>query len=305
MKKTLAGAKRIAMEFSPNNAIPYISRVDAGTVDFIRSLQIEVISSGDILPYFTAVLDRAQADSHLRAARGVEKAVPDAWQWISDHLKKKKTLTEYDVQQKILADYGKMSLITEDPLIVAANAHSADPHYAPQKGASSPIRPDDFVLIDIWGKENTERAVYGDITRVAVAASRPTDRQQEIFSIVRRAQKAATDLVRSRFEQKKRIEGWEVDDAARSVIRDAGYGTIFYPPDGPQHRNESSWQRGAHGQSGNPRHSPILPGTCFSIEPGIYLPGEFGVRLEYDLYIHPDGKVEITGGVQDEIVCLL
>lgn len=305
IKKILAGAKSIAMEFSPNNAIPYISRVDAGTIDFIRSLGIKVVSSGDILPYFTAVLDRQQAESHIRAARAVEKVSQDTWKWIADHLKKKQVVTEYDVQQKMLEGFEKASLFTEEPLIAAVNAHSADPHYTPQKGESSPICMGDFILLDLWGKEKSERAIYGDITRVGVAASHPTERQQEIFQIVRNAQKAATDLVRSRFEQKKRIEGWEVDDAARSVIRKAGYGEFFI------HRTGHSIEMSLHGSGAHMDNleahdvRPILPGTCFSIEPGIYLPGEFGVRLEYDLYVHPNGKVEITGGVQDEIVCLI
>lgn len=305
LKKTLSGAKKIAMEYSRNNAIPYISMVDAGTVDFIRSLGIEVGSSGDILPYFTAVLSPAQAESHIRAARAVDEICQGAWKWISEHLKEGKSFTEYDVQQKIAADFRKRGLETDHDPIVAVNAHSADPHYAPEKDSCSPIRKGDFILIDLWAKEKGEGNVFGDITRVGVAASEPTDRQQEIFSIVRKAQKAASDLVIRRFAEKKRVEGWEVDDAARGVIEKAGFGKFFL------HRTGHSIETSLHGSGAHMDNlemhdvRPILPGTCFSVEPGIYLAGDFGVRLEYDVYVGLDGRVEITGGVQEEIVTLV
>jgi len=305
LSDVLKGSKRIVMEYSPKNAIPYVSRVDAGTVDFVRSLGAEVVSSAEILPYFTAVMDEKQAASHQSAAKGVKQVAEETWKWIAWHLKNQKTLTEYDVQQKVESDYVKLHLITDHSQIVAVNAHSADPHYIPQKNSSSPIKKGDFILLDIWAKENHDWAIYGDITRVAVAAERPTEKQQKIFSIVRKAQIAATELVKERFAHKKRIEGWEVDDAARNVIRKAGYGDFFI------HRTGHNIERELHGSGAHMDNlemhdvRPILPSTCFSIEPGIYLPGEFGVRLEYDLYVHQDGTVEISGGEQDEIVCLL
>lgn len=303
LKSALAHAKKIAMEYSPN--IPYISLVDAGTVDFIRSLGVEVVSSGEILPYFTAVLSPSQAESHLRAAKACDEVSKAAWKWISEHLKAGKKFTEYDVQQEIVADFHRRGLNTDHDPIVAVNAHSADPHYAPEKNHSSPIQKGDFILIDLWAKETGEKSIFGDITRVGVAASHPTPKQQEIFSLVRKAQKAATDLVMKRFAEKKRVEGWEVDDAARHVIREAGYGDAFL------HRTGHSIEMTLHGSGAHMDNlemhdvRPILPGTCFSVEPGVYLAGEFGVRLEYDLYIHPNGQVEITGGIQDQIFCLL
>lgn len=305
LRETLHGAKKVAMEYSPKNAIPYISRVDAGTVELIRSFGVEVVSSGDFLPRFTAVLDEKQIQSQIRAAGALDRIVHGAWQWIGDHLKRKNKITEYDVQQKIAADFERLHLVTEDLPIVGVNQHSADPHYQPQKEGSSLIREGDFILIDLWAKEKGETAIFGDITRVAVAAKRPTARQQEIFQIVRSAQRAAVALIEERFAHKQRIEGWEVDDAARKVIAGAGFGPFF------THRTGHSIEIELHGSGAHMDNleihdvRPILPATCFSIEPGIYLPDAFGVRLEYDVLIHRDGKVQVTGGEQDAIVCLL
>lgn len=300
----LKGAKRVAMEYSPKNAIPYVSLVDAGTVDLVRSFGVEVVSSADFLALFTAVLSDEQMASQIRAAKLLDQIVGSAWDWIRDHLMKDQKITEYDVQQKILADFKKFHLVADHNPIVAVNAHSADPHYEPLKEGSSPIRKGDFILIDLWAKENHGKAVYGDITRVGVAAVKPSQKQQEIFDVVRKAQRAAHDLIQDRFQRNQRIEGWEVDEAARAVIRDAGYGSYFI------HRTGHNIEMTLHGSGAHMDNlemhdvRPILQGTCFSIEPGIYLPGEFGVRLEFDLLIHKNGKVEISGCEQDRIVCL-
>lgn len=302
--KALKGAKKIAMEYSPKNAIPYVSRVDGGTIDLVRSFGVEVVSSADFLPHFTAVLNDQQIESQIRAGKACDRIANGAWEWIAERLNQGEFITEYDVQQKILADFRKADLFTDHGPIVGVNAHSADPHYEPLKQKASPIKKGDFILIDLWAKEKGEGAVFGDITRVAVAAQRPTERQKEIFQIVRKAQKAAVELIQSRFAHKKRIEGWEVDEAARKVIRDAGFAEFFL------HRTGHSIEVNLHGSGAHMDNiemhdvRPILPATCFSIEPGIYLPGEFGIRLEHDVLIHRDGTVEITGGQQEEIVCL-
>jgi Xaa-Pro aminopeptidase len=298
----LKGAKRVAMEYSPKNAIPYVSRVDAGTVDLIRSFGVEVVSSGNFLSVFTAVLNQKQAESHLRAANALDGIANETWHWIGQHLKR--GINEYDVQQRIASEMAKSGLIAESQPIAAVNAHSADPHYGPQPKGSSPIREGDFILIDLWGKEKQEGAVYGDITRVAVAAKHPTKRQEEIFHIVRNAQKKAVEIIKNRFKEKRQVAGWEVDDAAREVICKAGYGDFFI------HRTGHSIEVNLHGSGAHMDNlemhdeRPLLASTCFSIEPGVYLPGEFGVRLEHDVYIHPDGQIEVTGGEQDSIVCL-
>lgn len=305
LKRALHGAKKVAMEYSPKNQIPYVSKVDGGTIDLVRSFGVEVVSSADFLAHFTAVLSESQIQSQLRAARGCDEVVNEAWKWIAEHLKQGKKLTEYDVQQKIAADFKKRGLISDHDPIVGVNGHSADPHYEPLKGKSSLIQRGDFILIDLWAKEEGEGAVFGDLTRVAVADAKPTEKQKEIFHIVRKAQKGAIELVKSRFRDKKRLEGWEVDEAARKVIRDAGYGDFFL------HRTGHNIEVELHGSGAHMDNlemhdiRPILKGTCFSIEPGIYLAGEFGVRLELDLIVHLDGRVEVSGGEQDEIVCLL
>lgn len=304
MAQALQGMKRVAMEFSPLNAIPYVSKVDAGTVDLVRSYGVEVVSSGDLLQRYTAVWDQAQWQSHLRAAALLERTVEGVWHLLADALLQGREVKEYDVQQYMLKQFELHKCLTDSPPICAVNAHAADPHYSPDSHQSSLIRRGDFVLIDLWCKENLPYAPYADITRVAVAAECPTLRQQEIFSVVRKAQKQATDLVIKRFQNRKPVMGWEVDQACRQVIIDAGYGEYFI------HRTGHNIGLQDHGSGTNidnlethdRRH--LLAGTCFSIEPGIYLPGEFGVRLEYDVFIHPEGSIEITGGIQEEIVCL-
>jgi Xaa-Pro aminopeptidase len=291
----LKGKKRVAMEYSPNNMIPYVSKVDGGTIDLIRSFGVEVVSSGDFLPHFTATLSPEQIQSQIRAATALEEIVHQIWKSIS------KGMTEYDAQQKIMEEFDKRGLVTDHPPIVAVNAHSADPHYAPDATHHSPIRPGDFLLIDLWAKEKGEKAIFGDITRIAIVAGKPTAKQQEVFEVVRKAQKAAIDLVRDRFVKKQRIEGWEVDQAARNCIAAAGYGAYF------THRTGHNIEIALHGSGTHMDNletrdvRPILPATCFSVEPGIYLPGEFGVRLESDVLIHPDGTVQVTGGLQEKI----
>lgn len=304
LKNILHGQKKVAMEYSPKNAIPYLSKVDAGTVDLIRSFGVEVVSSAGFLPYFTAVLTEAQGQGQMRAGRLLEKIVGDAWIWIEKHLQDEMKVSEYDVQQKILADFAAAGLVTDMPPIVALNEHSADPHYTPHKTSSSQIRPNDWILIDLWAKEKHQGSVFADITRVGFAGLHPTAKQQEIFHIVREAQVVATELVKNRFASKKQLRGWEVDDAARNVIKEAGYGEFF------THRTGHSIEMDVHGSGAHmdnlEMHDErlVIPNTSFSVEPGIYLSGSFGVRLEYDLYIHQNGTVDIVGGEQDAIVTL-
>jgi Xaa-Pro aminopeptidase len=302
LSSILKGKKKVAMEYSPN--IPYVSRVDGGTVDLVRSFGVEVVSSCDFLPHFTAVLDDAQAQSHIRAGKVLDQVAAATWHWIAERLKGGQAITEYDVQQKIMNDFAENGMITDTAPVVSVNANTADPHYCPTQLHAKPVRKGDFILLDMWCKEAKERAIFADITRVGIAAAKSTPRQQEIFQIVRHAQKAATDFVIKRFREKRRVEGYEIDDVARHLIKQAGYGDQFL------HRTGHNIGVDLHGSGAHidnlEMHDvrPILPGTCFSIEPGIYLEGEFGIRLEYDLYIDKQREVHIVGGIQDEIVCL-
>jgi Xaa-Pro aminopeptidase len=302
LKELLQGKQTVAMEYG---SIPYVSKVDGGTIDLIRSMGVQVVSSGDFLLYFTSVLTKQQMESQKRAATLLNQLVQGAWHWIQQGFHQKQELNEYQVQQWLLDRFKEHRLVTDAPPIVAVNAHSADPHFETAQEGASPIRPKDFLLIDLWAKEEGEGAVYGDLTKVAVAARAPTPKQQEIFQLVRAAQKASIALVKSRFAKKESLQGWEVDEAARSLLQAAGYGAQFI------HRTGHNIETHLHGSGTHMDNlemhdtRPVLPMTCFSVEPGIYLPGEFGVRLECDVLVHKDGTVEVTGGEQEGIKSLL
>jgi Xaa-Pro aminopeptidase len=303
LKETLRNSKRVAMEYSPRNAIPYISKVDAGTVELIREFGVEVVSSSDLLQKYSSMLTENQLEMHLVAADVLDKTANKTWNWIFENIKKGTRIDEYQVQQFILNEIKSHKCLTQDLPICAVNANSADPHFSPDKLNSSEIKPGDFILIDLWCKLDEKEAVYADITRVGVAAERSTLKQQEIFSIVQQAQQAATELVKQRYGQGKPLQGWEVDQAARDVIESAGYGDFFVHRTG-HNIGISDHGNGAHMDNFETKDLRyLLPQTCFSIEPGIYLPGEFGVRLEYDVYLGKEGEVLVTGGIQDQLVC--
>lgn len=300
--KILQDQKKICMEYSARNAIPYISKVDAGTMDVVRGFGVDVSSSGDLLQEYTNVWTEEQLRSHTVAADVLDKAVISAWELICDSLKFNRHITEYEVQQYILEEIGNGGCIAQDPPICAVNAHSANPHYIPTATTASKISKGDFVLIDLWCKQDLPHAVYADITRVGVAGEKPTSKQQEIFSIVKKARDEATQFVKDSFAQGKSPMGFEVDDVARNVIVAAGYGEFFV------HRTGHNINEEDHGPGTNidnfetQDRRKILPGTCFSIEPGIYIPDAFGVRLEYDVYIDLQNKVHIFGGIQEELM---
>ncbi|HEY4255487.1 MAG TPA: M24 family metallopeptidase [Chlamydiales bacterium] len=302
LKCLVQGKKKIAMEYGK---IPYVSKVDGGTVDLVRSMGVDVVSSGDFLLYFTSVLTKKQMESQKRAATLLNQLVQGVWHWIRKALHEKQELTEYQIQQWLLERFKEHKLITDAPPIVALNAHSADPHFETPRHGASKIQNGDLLLIDLWAKEETEEAIYGDLTKVAVAAIAPTLKQQEIFHLVRSAQKASIALVRERFAKKEPLQGWEVDEAARTLIRNAGHAEHFI------HRTGHNIETHLHGSGTHMDNlemhdtRPLLPMTCFSVEPGIYLPGEFGVRLESDVLVYKDGTVEVTGGEQDRLECLL
>lgn len=294
----LKGCSSIAMEYSPKNAIPTVSKVDAGTLEMIRSLGVQVESSADLLQEFTSVWTEQQLALHQAAAEILQKSVEKAWKLIAEAVSTQRIVTEYDVQQFLLAEFKSHQCVCDDPPICAVNAHAADPHYAPNRVNSSPIRKGDFVLIDLWGKKNCLAAVYADITRVGVCGQ-PTEKHQHIFGVVKRARDAAFELLNKRLHEGKAIRGWEVDEVCRRVIIEAGFGQFF------PHRTGHNIGERDHGEGANIDNFEtrderlLIPGTCFSIEPGIYLPGEFGVRLEDDVYLSKDGKsLQITPGVQ-------
>ncbi len=299
----LAGKRRIAMQYSPLNDIPYVGLVDAGTVELVRSFGVEVVSSADLVQLFEARWSADALESHLAAGRVVHASIRMAFAAIRDALGAGKTLTEYDVQQAILRFFAEHGLETDEPPIVAVNANSGNPHYAPTPEAAQPIREKDFVLLDVWGRQRKPGAVYFDITWTGFAAEQVPGRYAEIFAVVREAREAAVNLVQEAMRAGRPLYGYEVDDAARSVIARSGYGEYFI------HRTGHSIGEDIHGNGANmdnfETHDTrrIVPRTCFSIEPGIYLQ-EFGVRSEVNVYVD-ERDARTTGESQQEIIPIL
>ena len=298
----VAGRKRVAMEYSPRNGNPYISRVDAGTVELVREAGAEVSPSGDLIQLFEAVWDDEQWAMHLEASLHTDSAYPAAWSFIAQEIRSRGETTEAAVRDVIMAHFAKHRLTTYHPPIVGVNANSGDPHY---ETGTAPIRPGDFVLIDLWAKLDQPRAVYSDLTRVGFVGDSVPAKYESIFQIVAAARDAAIQLVRDRFAAKQVLYGFEVDDAARQVIDQSGYGAYFV------HRTGHSIGQETHGNGANidnlETHETrrILPGCCFSIEPGIYLP-EFGVRSEVDVFVDRTGEVHVTAGqLQRSVIPIL
>lgn len=295
LKTLLAGTKRVAMEYSPQNAIPYISRVDAGTVEAIRGQSVEVVSSGDLVQRFEAAWSDEQWQMHLVAAERTTAAYDHAWRLIASTINAAGPIHELQVQRAILDFFHDSGLVTDHPPIVAVGSHSGDPHYEPRPGDEGLIHRGDFVLIDLWAKLDSPDAVYSDLTRVGFVGDKVPTRYDDIFQIVARARDAAIDRVTRAFANRESICGWQVDQAAREVIDQAGYGQHFI------HRTGHSIGRETHGNGANmdnlETHDErrLMRRTCFSIEPGIYLP-EFGVRSEINVFIDSTGRVHVTGG---------
>lgn len=304
LAEVLKGTAKVAMEYSPFCAVPEVSKVDGGTVDLVRRAGPLVVSSGDLLQELNAVFDDHKWALQQEAAHILDQIAEDTWQWIATQLENGSAVSEYDVQQRMLQQMEGNNCVTNHPPICAVNEHSSDPHYAPSKADSAKIKKGDFILIDLWCKKNVPNAVYGDITRVAVASSILSQRHQEIFDYVKEAQARALAFVKDRYERGMPILGFEVDRVCRQVIEDAGFGEYFLHRTG-HNIDEDDHGPGAHIDDLETHDTRrLLPGTCFSIEPGIYLKGEFGVRLEYDVFLHPEGDVIVTGGIQDQIVAL-
>jgi Xaa-Pro aminopeptidase len=304
LESALGSARRVAMQYSPMNAIPYISRVDAGTVELVRSFGIDVVSSADLVQVFEAVWSDEQLESHLYAARHLREVVDVAFGEVERRVGDAGETDEYAIQEFIWQEFRSRGLMSSDRPIVAVNAHSADPHYAPTEGRTSPIRAGDFLLLDIWAKRPDPGSVYADITWTGFLGPAVPARHEEIFQVVRAGRDAAIDLVRAR-GLSGTLHGWEVDDAARNSIKTAGYGDYFI------HRTGHSIHEEDHGNGANIDNLEtrddrrLMLGTCFSIEPGVYLQGEFGVRSEVDVYLDPEGP-RVTGGpIQEHVVPIL
>ncbi len=302
LKAMLAPYRRVAMQYSPNNLIPYVGLVDAGTVELVRSFGQEVVSSGDLVARFEATWTEEQVRSHFAARDPIDAITAAAFQEIGRRVRNGGA-HEHQIQQWIAEAFAREQLTPGDDLpIVAVNQNAGNPHYEPRADRSAPIREGDLVLLDIWAKQLQPDAVFYDITWMGFVGKTPSDRHQEIFRIVRGARDAAIQRVQQGIAAGEKLQGWQVDDAARQFIAGAGYGQYFV------HRTGHSIGVTVHANGANMDNlethdeREIVPTSCFSIEPGIYLP-EFGVRSEVNMLVRP-GRAEVTGRVQNEIVLI-
>jgi Xaa-Pro aminopeptidase len=303
LKKVLGKSKKIAMQYSPKNAIPYVAMVDAGTVELVRSLGPKVFTSADLVQKYEACWSKEQLESHLAAGRAIDRIVREAFDHAAKCVKEKKPLTEYDLQQFILHKFDEAGVMTEEGPDVAVNQNASDPHYGPTREKSSPIKEGDLLLLDVWGKQKSPNSVYYDITWMGYLGASVPEKYAKVFRVLRDARDRAAELIRSHVKAGKPLQGWQVDNAARSVVEKAGYGKYFF------HRTGHNIGTSVHGNGVNMdgletqdvRH--LIPHTCNSVEPGIYLP-EFGMRTEVDVYVD-DKEARVTGAIQTEILPLL
>ncbi len=303
MKALLASRGRVAMEYCPMGAIPYLSRVDAGTLELVRSFGVEVVSSADLVQHFLCVLDDWQIESHVRAAKAMDRCRESAYDFVRKEVRAGRPPLEADVQRVMMESFAKDGIVTDHPPIVAVNAHAGDPHYVPGR-TPTPVREGDLLLLDLWGKENHPRAVHADITWMAFVGKEPSARHREVWDVVAGGRDVGVERVRQASAKGERLEGWMVDRAVRDYIDSKGFGERFVHRTG--HNIDAAH---VHGDGANlddfETHDTrtLVPGLCFSVEPGVYLP-EFGIRSEIDVVLLKDGP-KIFTSVQKEIVALL
>jgi Xaa-Pro aminopeptidase len=303
LQTLVAPYKNIAMQYSPRNTIMYVSLVDAGTVEVLRGFDKNIVSSANLISQFEAVLTPNQIASHHAAQKKMDEILAAGWREIGQRVSRG-AVTEYDMVLWIREAFTRAGLTTDSGPNVSVNENSADSHYDPTAEASRQIRKGDFVLIDMWAREPDAGAIWYDITWTAVVGRRPTDRETQVFNVVRDARDAAIKTVQNAFAANKQIAGWQADDAARRVINEAGFGQYF------THRTGHNIAADLHGNGAHldnfETHDArlILPNTCFSVEPGIYLPAgenQFGVRSEVNMIAHP-GRADVTGRTQTSLV---
>ncbi len=300
LQALLAGAKRIAMQYSPDCAIPYVSMVDGGTLELVRACGVDVVSSADLVQEFEARWTQTQYESHMEAGRRVDQVRSEAFDLVRQKLESGVAVTEYDVQQFILRRFDQLDLITNHGPIVGVNENASNPHYEPSRDRHSHVQRGDLVLIDLWAKLKQADAVYYDVTWTAFCGQPIPDKVLAVFEIVKDARRRACNFVIEQVQSGQPLRGFEVDDAARNHIEEQGFGEYFF------HRTGHSIGTEVHGTGANmdnfESHDDrrVIANTCFSVEPGIYLP-EFGIRSEVNVYVG-DGFAQVTGEQQDELV---
>ncbi len=300
LERLLQGSSRVAMEYSPQCFIPYVSRVDAGTLELVRSLGKTVVSSADLVQYFEARWSREQLQTHLQASRLLMEVLFETFDQVREATRSRSHLTEYALQQNMCQRYRERGLESSSPPIVAVNRNSGNPHYEPSSEDSAPIRAGDLLLIDFWAKLSRPHAVYADYTWVAFLGESVPERILRVWDVVREARDRTLEFVRSKTGRQTAVRGWEVDGVARQVISQAGFGEYFI------HRTGHSIGESDHGNGANmdgleTRDERLLiPRTCFSIEPGIYLP-DFGIRSELNVYLGEEDLLVTGDPIQQEI----
>jgi Xaa-Pro dipeptidase len=302
LKDLLSGARRIAMQFSPNCAIPYVSMVDGGTVELVRGTGVEVVSSADLVQSFEATWTDEQFKSHVQAGRHMDRLRGEAFDLVRARLRDGTAVTEWDVRSFLLQRFRENGLVTDHGPIVAVNANASDPHYEPSADRHAAIRRGDLLLIDMWAKLDNADAVFYDITWTGFCSSIPPAEILKVFDIVTTARDKGVEYVQSRTAAGTVFSGYEVDDAVRGYIDEQGYGEYFI------HRTGHSIGTSVHGAGANmdnfETHDErrVIPRTCFSVEPGVYLP-DFGIRSEVNVYVGDD-QAQVTGEIQREMVIL-
>ncbi|MBZ5624106.1 MAG: M24 family metallopeptidase [Acidobacteriia bacterium] len=302
LRKLTAGMTRVAMQYSPMCSVPYVSMVDGGTVELVRSLGVEVVSSAELIQVFEARWTPAALESHLEAGRRVDRVRSEAFALIHERTRNGVPLEEVEVKDLVRKQFAAAGLITDSGPIVGANANASNPHYEPTEEITSPIRSGDWVLLDMWAKLDQPGAVYYDITWTAFCGDNPTDEMRAVYHAVTGARDAGIKRVKEAIAAGHRLCGFEVDDAVRGYIDSRGFGSYF------THRTGHSIGQEVHGNGANmdnfETHDDrrVMPWSCFSIEPGVYLPN-FGVRSEIDMFVG-DNEARVTGDMQREMALL-
>ena len=305
LKDILGSPKKIAMQYSPNNEIPYISIVDAGTIELIRSFGHTIVSSADLIQTFEALIDEKSYKLMKKANELIYSIKDEAFDFVHKTVYDNKKLKEHEIADFILKRIEEEGMVSEGTPITGVNDHPADPHFEPTKENSYYVKKGDALLMDLWGKIDTPGGIFCDITWCGFIGDNPPAKYIEMFDTVMRARDAAVDFVTKRFEKGEPCYGWEVDDACRNVVKSAGYGDYFV------HRTGHSIGEEVHGNGAHidnletKDNRQIVPGILFSVEPGIYIMKEkLAVRTEIDVFINYDGKIEVTGPMQKELVLL-
>ncbi len=306
LRKILGLARRVAMQYSPFNAIPYVSIVDAGTIDLIRSFGVEVVSSADLVGKFEAHLSMEGWQSHIAAGEVMQMVKNETFLEIARRIRAGQNPKEYEIQEFMKDLMKKNDMHWDDGPIVAVNEHAADPHFEPTQENSFAMKEGDLVLLDLWAKKNRPGSIFYDITWMGYIGEKVPQKLEEIFQVIRAARDAALQLVKEKFSTNTVVYGYEIDKVSREIVTSKGYGQYF------THRTGHNIGEHVHGNGVNidnletKDERKVLPGTCFSVEPGIYMPEEkIGFRTEIDVFVTDEGKVQVVGDIQEKIIPIL